>query len=74
MVDELQPDRSVRPVNPSTTSNTTVRPVHTTVPGRTLSDDHDRDPLLRPAVKPTQQRAPRDRGKRPRKGLIDDYA
>lgn len=72
MVDELQPDRTVRPVQP-TSSNPTVRPVHTTVPGRTLSDDHDRDPILRPAVKPTQQRSPRD-GKRRRKGLIDDYA
>lgn len=73
MVDELQPDRTVRPVHPTKT-DPTVRPVHTTVPGRTLSDDHDRDPVLRPAIKPAQQRSPRDRGKRPRKGLIDDYA
>ncbi|WP_081601217.1 MULTISPECIES: hypothetical protein [unclassified Thioalkalivibrio] len=73
MVDELQPDRTVRPVQPPT-ANSSVRPVHTTVPGRTLSDDHDRDPVLRPAVKPAQQRSPRDRRQRPRKGLIDDYA
>ncbi|WP_018866271.1 MULTISPECIES: hypothetical protein [unclassified Thioalkalivibrio] len=61
MVDEFQPDR-------------TVRPVHTTVPGRRLSDDHDRDPVFRPAVRPTQQRPPRKEERGKRRGLIDDYA
>ncbi|MGM0553465.1 MAG: hypothetical protein ACQETK_06665 [Pseudomonadota bacterium] len=62
MVDEIRPDRP-------------VRPVHTSVRGRALSDDHDRDPLLRPAVKPAQQRPPRqEERQRRREGLIDDYA
>lgn len=75
MVDELQPDRSVRPLRTVVTPPRDVRPVHTSVAGHALSDDSDRDPLLRPGIPPAQQKPPRfaERERR-RGGRIDEYA
>ncbi|WP_019590011.1 MULTISPECIES: hypothetical protein [unclassified Thioalkalivibrio] len=75
MVDELQHDRSVRPLYPVLRPPRDVRPVHTSVAGHALSDDHDRDPILRPGIPPAQQKPPRlaERERR-RGGRIAEYA